>query len=93
MLSEYSKKNRDLLLGDSNVNQLLKNKEFQRLYSFLQSHSSTIQKLIMNQTMKSFPNNSFISPSLPSLLLYSLGLSIIPYGLGEDTTSTLLESL
>jgi hypothetical protein len=64
MLSEYSQRNRDLLLGDSNPNQLIKNKEFQRLYSFLQSHSSTIQKLIMNQTMKSFPNNSFISPSL-----------------------------
>ena len=64
MLSEYSKKNRDLLFGDSNPNKLVKDKEFQKLYSFLQSHSSTIKKLSMDQTIQSFPNNSFISPSL-----------------------------
>ena len=62
MLSEYSQKNIDLLLSDSKL--FTKDKEFQKLYSFLQLHSYEIQNLTMNQTMKSFPNNSFISPSL-----------------------------
>ena len=62
MLSEYSQKNIDLLLSDSKL--FAKDKEFQKLYSFLQLHSYEIQNLTMNQTMKSFPNNSFISPSL-----------------------------
>ena len=53
MLSEYSQKNIDLLLSDSKL--FTKDKEFQKLYSFLQLHSYEIQNLTMNQTMKYGP--------------------------------------